>query len=99
MTPYVPRSRTSPRGFAAMTPERRVEISSKGGKRAHELGTAHEFTWATGAKAGRLGGQKVSVDREHMAEIGSKGGRKRGETAAKKAAEGEAFGGCADLST
>jgi hypothetical protein len=32
------------RGFAAMDPERRRAMGRKGGKMAHENGTAHEFT-------------------------------------------------------
>lgn len=48
-----------PRGFAAMSSEKQREIASKGGRAAHQKGTAH--TWATdreGAReAGRLGGQ------------------------------------------
>src|SRR5438552_2787877 len=32
------------RGFAAMDPERQREIASKGGRAAHEKGTAHEWT-------------------------------------------------------
>lgn len=45
------------RGFAAMDPEKQRAIASKGGKRAHEKGTAHEFTPAEAAAAGRKGGQ------------------------------------------
>lgn len=33
----------SKRGFAAMDEEKQREIASKGGKAAHEKGTAHEF--------------------------------------------------------
>jgi general stress protein YciG len=85
VTPYVPKPRTGPRGFAAMTPERRAEISSKGGKRAHELGTGHQFTWAEACRAGRLGGEKISQDREHMAKIGRKGGMVNGDRRAEEA--------------
>lgn len=38
-------------GFAAMTKEQRSLISSKGGRRAHELGRAHRFTTHTGKEA------------------------------------------------
>jgi general stress protein YciG len=62
------------RGFAAMDKERQREIASKGGKAAHEKGTAHEFTSDEAREAGRKGGQKVSANRQHMAEIGRKGG-------------------------
>jgi general stress protein YciG len=68
-----------------MTPERHAEISSKGGKRAHELGRAHRFTWAEACRAGRRGGETISQDREHMAQIGRNGGKIRGANAAKKA--------------
>jgi general stress protein YciG len=64
----------SERGFASMDDEKQREIASKGGKAAHEKGTAHEFTPEEARQAGRKGGEAVSQDREHMAEIGRKGG-------------------------
>ncbi len=63
------------RGFAAMSPEKQKEIASKGGKAAHVKGTAHEFTPEEAREAGRKGGEKVSQNRHHMAEIGRKGGQ------------------------
>lgn len=33
-----------PRGFATLTPERRREIASQGGRAAHESGNAHQYT-------------------------------------------------------
>lgn len=65
---------SSNRGFASMDAEKQREIASKGGKAAHEKGTAHEFTSEEAREAGRKGGEKVSQDREHMSEIGRKGG-------------------------
>ena len=62
------------RGFAAMDGEKQREIASKGGRAAHEQGTAHQFTSDEARAAGRKGGQSVSRDRAHMAEIGRKGG-------------------------
>jgi general stress protein YciG len=50
------------------------EIASKGGRAAHLKGTAHEFTTDEARAAGRKGGETVSRDRHHMAEIGRKGG-------------------------
>lgn len=44
------------KGFAAMTPEQRSAISSKGGKKAHAVGTAHQFTSEEAREAGRRGG-------------------------------------------
>ena len=45
------------RGFASMTPEKQREIASKGGRAAHEKGTAHEWTADEARAAGRKGGQ------------------------------------------
>jgi uncharacterized protein len=45
------------RGFASMTPEKQREIASKGGRAAHEKGTAHEWTPEEARNAGRKGGQ------------------------------------------
>jgi general stress protein YciG len=47
----------TPRGFAVMSRERQLEIASKGGKAAHQKGTAHEWTHEEAAAAGRKGGQ------------------------------------------
>ena len=45
------------RGFASMTQEKQREIASKGGRVAHEKGTAHEWTVDEARAAGRKGGQ------------------------------------------
>lgn len=45
------------RGFASMTPEKQREIASKGGRAAHQKGTAHEWTSDEARQAGRKGGQ------------------------------------------
>ena len=68
---------TARRGFASMDPEKQREIASKGGKAAHEKGRAHEFTSEEAREAGRKGGQAVSRNRAHMAEIGRQGGLHR----------------------
>lgn len=39
-----------------MDPAKQREIASKGGKAAHEKGTAHEFTPEEAREAGRKGG-------------------------------------------
>jgi general stress protein YciG len=64
-----------PRGFAAMNAEKQREIARKGGKAAHEKGTAHEFTADEARAAGRKGGERVSANRAHMATIGRMGGK------------------------
>src|SRR5688500_2612312 len=67
--------RTRNRGFASMDAHRQREIARKGGRAAHEKGKAHEFTPDEARAAGRKGGEKVSLNRKHMAEIGRRGGR------------------------
>lgn len=69
---------TRARGFAKMDPEKQREIASKGGRAAHQRGTAHEFSTEEAREAGRKGGQAVSRDRAHMAEIGRRGGEASG---------------------
>ena len=44
------------RGFASMDPNKQREIASKGGKAAHQKGTAHEWTSEEARTAGRKGG-------------------------------------------
>jgi general stress protein YciG len=68
-------SNTRNRGFASMNAERQKEIARKGGKAAHEKGTAHEFTPDEARAAGRKGGERVSADRHHMSRIGRMGGK------------------------
>ena len=59
-------SRKTPRGFAAMNPEAQRAIAAKGGRAAHQKGTAHEFTSEEARIAGRKGGEA------------SRGGRRSG---------------------
>nr|WP_303675233.1 KGG domain-containing protein [Vampirovibrio chlorellavorus] len=51
------------RGFASMSPEKQREIASKGGKAAHQKGTAHQFTSEEARAAGRKGGQASGLAR------------------------------------
>ena len=53
----VTNERKERRGFASMSPEKQREIASKGGRAAHEKGTAHEWTADEARSAGRKGGQ------------------------------------------
>ena len=64
------------RGFASMDAARQREIASKGGRAAHEKGTAHRFNSEEARQAGRKGGESVSANRSHMAEIGRIGGKR-----------------------
>lgn len=62
------------RGFASMDAAKQRAIASRGGRAAHEQGTAHEFSSEEARAAGRKGGEVVSANRAHMAAIGRKGG-------------------------
>lgn len=70
-------TQNSNRGFAAWDAERRREVASRGGRAAHRTGRAHEFNSQQAREAGRRGGEAVSRDRQHMAEIGARGGHRR----------------------
>lgn len=52
------------RGIAAMDPERRRAAGRKGGRRAHQLGRAHEFTPAEAKRAGSKGGKAKAANRK-----------------------------------
>lgn len=52
-----------PMGFAKMDRTLVSELARKGGKAAHERGTAHEFTSEEARRAGKLGGKAVHAKR------------------------------------
>lgn len=54
---------TARRGFASMDAQKQRSIASKGGRAAHEKGTAHEFTPEEAREAGRKGGEARSRNR------------------------------------
>lgn len=54
---------TSDRGFKHMEASKQREIASKGGKSAHEKGTAHTWTSAEAREAGRKGGLRAAERR------------------------------------
>src|SRR2546427_9549771 len=70
------RSSSNGRGFAGMSDQRQRAIAAAGGRAAHQQGTAHEFSVAEASKAGQKGGEAVSRNRRHMAEIGGRGGKR-----------------------
>ena len=51
------------RGFASMDAAKQREIASKGGKAAHQKGTAHEWTTEEARAAGRKGGMAQHANR------------------------------------
>lgn len=79
------------RGFAAMDQNQQREIASKGGQAAHQKGTAHEFDSEEARRAGQKGGEAVSRNRAHMADIGRKGGESR-QSASRAAAQAKSGG-------
>jgi uncharacterized protein len=56
------------KGFAKMTPERRREISRKGGIAAHIKGVAHKFTSEEAREAGKKGGKACNANRPKKAD-------------------------------
>jgi general stress protein YciG len=59
------------RGFASMDRAKQREIASKGGKAAHQKGTAHEWTSEEARDAGRKGG--IASHRRRRDQAGSEG--------------------------
>ena len=82
----------SRRGFASMDPARQREIASKGGRAAHEKGTAHEWSSDEARVAGQKGGIAVSRDRAHMAAIGREGGESRSRASRQAREQGGGYG-------
>jgi uncharacterized protein len=81
-------------GFAGMDRDKQREIARRGGRAAHQKGTAHEFTADEARAAGRKGGVSVSQDRDHMSRIGRAGGKssrtgRRGSGPTPSASAGE----------
>ena len=56
------------RGFASMDRAKQREIASKGGKAAHQKGTAHEWTSEEAREAGRKGGMASHRRRSEVTE-------------------------------
>ena len=59
------------RGFASMDRAKQREIASKGGKAAHQKGTAHEWTSEEARDAGRKGG--IASHRRRREQMGQAG--------------------------
>jgi general stress protein YciG len=59
------------RGFASMDRAKQREIASKGGKAAHQKGTAHEWTSEEARDAGRKGG--IASHRRRREQMGNPG--------------------------
>lgn len=57
------------KGFGTMNADRQREIASMGGKKAHAIGTAHEWNSTDAAIAGRKGGLASAANKKARAEI------------------------------
>ena len=68
------------RGFASMDRVKQREIASKGGKAAHQKGTAHEWTSEEAREAGRKGGMASHRRRKEMMDQGGSTGTSSLET-------------------
>src|SRR5438045_2513720 len=71
------KSGRSNRGFASMNPQKQKEIASLGGRAAHKMGVAHEWSSEEARAAGRKGGQNSHG-----------GGRTRGRSGSEEGGEG-----------
>jgi general stress protein YciG len=67
------------RGFASMDRAKQREIASKGGKAAHQKGTAHEWTSEEARDAGRKGG--IASHRRRREQMGANTGSESRTTA------------------
>lgn len=55
-------------GFASMSEEKKKQIASKGGRAAHQQGTAHEWDSEEARAAGKKGGQSQGGRQEDTIE-------------------------------
>ena len=81
------------RGFASMDRAKQREIASKGGKAAHQKGTAHEWTSEEARDAGRKGG--IASHRRRREMLTQTGNGTRSEQGSTNAGEDRTsdFGG------
>ena len=80
------------RGFASMDRSKQREIASKGGKAAHNKGTAHEWTSEEAREAGRKGGMASHRRKQQQDPSGAgkaMGGESNGESSDSNGAAGE----------
>ena len=82
------------RGFASMDRAKQREIASKGGKAAHQKGTAHEWTSEEARDAGRKGG--IASHRRRREQQGGTTGEATTSEAGEGAAEPMTIPGSVD---
>ena len=90
------RSGRSLRGFASMDKEKQKAIASKGGRAAHEKGTAHEFNSNEASMAAKKGHERGTAHEftpEEARIAGRKGGLARAMNRTRGNGSGEMEGG------
>jgi uncharacterized protein len=90
----------SMRGFASMDKEKQREIASKGGRAAHEKGTAHEFDSQEASQAAKKGHERGTAHEftpEEARVAGRKGGMARAQNRTKPSLGGSQPGQQADM--
>jgi general stress protein YciG len=75
------------RGFASMDRAKQREIASKGGKAAHQKGTAHEWTSEEAREAGRKGGMASHRRRRQMMDTPGEASEAQGNAGMSNAPE------------
>ncbi len=80
------------RGFASMDRSKQREIASKGGKAAHQKGTAHEWTSEEAREAGRKGG--MASHRRKQEQQGGEAGNEPGRAGRQSARHRRARRAC-----
>jgi general stress protein YciG len=82
----MPKKTGKPRGFAAMSVEKRREIARKGGRSAQAKGTGHKINHEEAVAAGRKGGKSATQrgtahrwTNEEAQAAAQKSGRRKGK--------------------
>jgi general stress protein YciG len=78
-------AKKKPKGFAAISAERRREIAAMGGKAAQRKGTAHKWDHDQAVAAGRKGGKAAQASGKAFrwtSKTGRVAARKRGKKSA-----------------
>jgi len=78
------------RGFASMDRSKQRDIASKGGKAAHQKGTAHEWTSEEAREAGRKGG--MASHRRKQEQQGGVSGATESNDSSASSSEVQNFG-------
>jgi hypothetical protein len=73
------------RGFAAISAEERRKLGSKGGRTAHERGTANKFTPETATVAGKIPHERGTA--HHWTSEEARAAGRKGGTAARQRRE------------